>query len=85
MISARITSNREPDRVVTMLALTQMERIQLHALLDRILEDVRGDKYSYRVGCPDDPQFGRLVRDGFDITELTLETERIANEFRRRL
>lgn len=82
MIAARLASNAPRDHV-TMLALTQMERMQLRALLDKVLESVEGDKNAFEAMSG--PHRGRLIREGYDITELTFQTERIAREFRRRV
>jgi hypothetical protein len=85
MIAAHISSNDAKERAGTMLALTHRERIQLRALLERVIEDVERDKRAYLVTNAKNPRRGCLIRDGVDITVVTFETERLAREFRRRL
>ena len=76
MIAARI-STKGAGRV-TMLALTQEERNALRCILSRVIDDAQRDKVRYN-------RSGRIIRDGADITEMTLELERWSRMFQRRL
>jgi len=68
-------------RQVCRLDLTDSERHDLIRLMRRVLEDVETDKRSYRVLREGDPEHGRLVKDGQDITEHTYLDERAARRF----
>ena len=68
-------------RQVLHLALTDRERRDLMRLMHRVLDDVEADKDSYRVLAEGDPQIGRLVRNGEDITEQTNLDEAAARRF----
>lgn len=63
------------------LALSDRERRDLLRLMHRVLADVEADKRSYRVLVPADPNVGRLLKDGEDITETTNLDEAAARRF----
>ena len=72
-----------PDsrKAMLTLALTDPERRDLMRLMYRVLEEIETDKRSYRVLVPSDPNQGRLLKGGEDITERTHLDERAARRF----
>lgn len=66
------------------LTLNGEECKKLKRLLHRCLLDIQSDK-CYRVAVRDDPEYGRLVRDGVDITDSVYREEQDARMFLRRL
>jgi hypothetical protein len=81
--TARQQSSSQPAsrRQVCKFELTDRERRDLLRLMHRVLEDVETDKNSYRILMPGDPNCGRLLKDGVDITEQTLLDEMAARRF----
>ena len=79
-----IGQRRSGEAISLKLALTERERKSLKRLMYRVVDDVEVDKNSYRVLLKSDPQFGRLLKDGEDITDREID-EREARAFLRRL
>lgn len=73
------------DAISMKLALTDRERRILKRFMYRLVDELQCDRNLYRVRCPEDPQFGRLVRDGHDITLQTERDDRDARMFISRL
>jgi hypothetical protein len=63
------------------LTLTDRERRDLMRLMHRVLAEIEIDKRSYRVLVPTDPNRGRLLKDGEDITLQTNLDEAAARRF----
>jgi hypothetical protein len=66
---------------VAALLLSDPERRDLMRLMHRVLAEIQADKNSWRVLVQGDPQCGRLVKDGRDITDQTYLDEEAANRF----
>ena len=63
------------------LALTDPERRDLVRLMYRVLADIEAEKRSSRVLASGDPDHGRLVKDGVDITLQSNLDEAAARRF----
>ena len=67
------------------LFLSDDDRKSLKRLMYRCLEDIECDRSSYKIGVRGDRQFGRIVRDGKDITRQVFIDEENTRAFLRRL